>query len=85
MDLKQELKKRADFFNQQLEKFLNNGHPEILYDATRYLPLAGGKRLRPVMAMISCEAVKGDVVKVIPLCIGVEIIHNFTQHTIIPK
>ena len=78
MDLKQELNKRADFFNQQLEKFLKNGNTEVLYDAARHLPLAGGKRLRPCMAMISCEAVKGDITKVIPLSIALELIHNFT-------
>ena len=78
MDLKQELKKRADFFNQQLEKFLSNGEPETLYNAARHLPLAGGKRLRPSLAMISCEAVSGDVRNVIPLAIAIELIHNFT-------
>src|SRR5512136_1651200 len=78
MDVKQELKKRADFFNQQLEKFLKNGKPETLYDAARHLPLAGGKRLRPCIAMISCESVKGDITNVIPLSIALELIHNFT-------
>jgi geranylgeranyl diphosphate synthase type I len=78
MDLTQELKKRTDFFNQQLEKFLKNGGPETLYDAARHLPLAGGKRLRPCLAFISCEAVKGDVTMVIPLSIAIELIHNFT-------
>jgi len=78
MDLKQELKKRVDFFNLQLDKFLKNGQPETLYDAARHLPLAGGKRLRPCIAMISCEAVKGDVTKIIPLTISLELIHNFT-------
>jgi geranylgeranyl diphosphate synthase, type I len=78
MDLKIELKKRADFFNIQLEKFMQGGSPETLYDAMRHLPLAGGKRLRPVIAMLSCEAVKGDVIKVIPLSIACELAHNFT-------
>ncbi len=78
MDLKQELNKRADFFNQQLEKFLSNGQPETLYDAARHLPLAGGKRLRPCISMLSCEAVKGDIIKVMPLALALEIIHNFT-------
>jgi len=78
MDLKQEIQKRADFFNTQLEKFLLEGKPETLYDAARHLPAAGGKRLRPVLSMISCEAVKGDIVKVIPLSIALELIHNFT-------
>lgn len=78
MAVKHELKKRADFFNQELEKYLQGGHPEILYDAARHLPLAGGKRLRPCMAMISCEAVNGDITRVIPLSIALELIHNFT-------
>lgn len=78
MDLVQELKKRADFFNSQLEKFLKEGKPETLYDAAKYLPLAGGKRLRPCISLISCEAVKGDIIKVIPLAISTELIHNFT-------
>jgi geranylgeranyl diphosphate synthase type I len=78
MDLEKELKKRADFFNTQLEKFLANGEPEKLYDATRHLPLAGGKRLRPVLSMVACESVKGDVIKVVPLSIALELVHNFT-------
>jgi len=78
MDLKIELKKRADFFNIQLEKFIQGGSPETLYNAMRHLPLAGGKRLRPILSMISCEAVNGDIVKVIPLSIACELAHNFT-------
>jgi geranylgeranyl diphosphate synthase type I len=78
MDLESELKKRADFFNTQLEKFMQGGSPEKLYDAMRHLPAAGGKRLRPVLSMLTCEAVKGDITKVIPLCIASELTHNFT-------
>jgi len=78
MDLKKELGKRREFFNKQLEKFLSNGHPEELYNAARHLPLAGGKRLRPILSMLSCESVNGDVVNVVPLSIAIELVHNFT-------
>jgi geranylgeranyl diphosphate synthase type I len=78
MAIEQELKKRADFFNKELEKFLSEGSPETLYNAARHLPFAGGKRLRPVLSMLACEAVKGDIIKVIPLSIAIELIHNFT-------
>jgi geranylgeranyl diphosphate synthase type I len=78
MDLKEELKKRREFFNIQLEKFLTNGTPENLYNAVRHLPIAGGKRLRPCTAMISCEAVKGDIRNIISLSIALELIHSFT-------
>lgn len=78
MDLKQELSKRKDFFDKELAKFLRNGEPDLLYNAARHLPLAGGKRLRPVLSMLSCEAVNGNIVDVIPLAIAIELIHNFT-------
>jgi len=78
MDLKQELNKRAAILNRELEKYLKNGYPEILYDAARHLPLAGGKRLRPCLSMFSCEAVGGDIQKVMPLAVSLELIHNFT-------
>ena len=78
MELNQEIKKRAVFFNGILEKYLRNGEPESLYNAVRHLPLAGGKRLRPSIAMIACEAVSGDIKNVMPLAIALELTHNFT-------
>jgi geranylgeranyl diphosphate synthase type I len=78
MDLKQELKKRRDFFDKKLEKFLSGGQPETLYNAIRHLPLAGGKRLRPILSMLACESVNGDIINVIPLSIAIELVHNFT-------
>jgi geranylgeranyl diphosphate synthase type I len=78
MDLKSELKKRTDIFNIELRDYLKNGKPKTLYDAARHLPMAGGKRLRPAISMVSCEAVFGDIKKVIPLAISLELIHNFT-------
>ena len=78
MDLKTELKKRTDFFNIELNNYLKDGKPKILYDAARHLPMAGGKRLRPAISMLSCEAVSGDIKNVIPLAISLELIHNFT-------
>lgn len=78
MDLRNELKKRTDIFNIELKDYLRQGSPKILYDAARHLPMAGGKRLRPAISMLSCEAVLGNIENVIPLAISIELIHNFT-------
>jgi geranylgeranyl diphosphate synthase type I len=78
MDLNYEMNHRAKVLNTQLDDFLNKGSPKILYDAARHLPFAGGKRLRPCMAMVSCESVGGDVKNVIFFAIALELIHNFT-------
>ncbi len=78
MDLKRELSKRVDIFNKELEQYLKDGAPKVLYDAARHLPLAGGKRLRPCISMLSCEAVLGNAKQMIPLAASVELLHNFT-------
>lgn len=78
MDLNQELTTRATRFNASLRRYLQNGEPKILYDAARHLPLAGGKRLRPVIAMIACESVCGNSDDSIPFCMSLELLHNFT-------
>ena len=70
--------KRADVFNNELDAFLSRRSPQDLYDAIRHLPMAGGKRLRPVLSMLSCEAVSGEYQQVMPFALAVEIIHNFT-------
>ena len=78
MDLKEEIEQRAAVFNKELDDFLKRGNPGNLYDALRHLPMAGGKRLRPVLSMLVCEAVSGEYQQAMPFGLAVEIIHNFT-------
>ena len=78
MNLKEKLAIKAKPINKALEEYLKVREPEKLYKASAHIPLAGGKRLRPVMAMITCEMVSGDSVKVIPFAAALEAIHNFT-------
>ena len=78
MDLKKEISKRGDVFNKELNSFLSHRKPKNLYEASRHLPMAGGKRLRPVLSMIASEAISGKYDDVIPFALAVEIIHNFS-------
>ncbi len=77
MDIKDEIRKRADIVNNALEKSLALKGLKI-YDAMRYLPLAGGKRLRPVISMLSCESVGGKKENIMPFAVALELVHNFT-------
>lgn len=52
--------------------------PSNLRDAIEYSLLAGGKRLRPVLALESCEAVGGDRECAMRGAIAVELIHAFS-------
>ena len=49
-----------------------------LRDAASWYPEAGGKRLRPVMALLSCEASGGAPQSALPAALAVELIHNFS-------
>ncbi len=57
---------------------LGGEEPAALYRAVRHLPQAGGKRLRPVIAMLSCEAVGGDPDEAVPYGAALELLHTFT-------
>ena len=49
-----------------------------LFDAMRYSLLAGGKRLRPVLAMAACEAVGGALDAVMGFACAIEMIHTYS-------
>lgn len=51
---------------------------ETLYQASQYLFQAGGKMLRPYLALKACEAVGGESSKAIPAAAALEILHTFT-------
>ncbi|NYT11583.1 MAG: polyprenyl synthetase family protein [Methanomassiliicoccales archaeon] len=59
-------------------KYLEDGKPEKLVRAVRHYPEAGGKRLRPVLAMLVADAISGKEEESIPFGCCLEIIHNFT-------
>lgn len=49
-----------------------------LYDAMLYSLLAGGKRIRPVLALESCRMCGGDVESALPLACAVEMVHTYS-------
>ena len=78
LDIKAEVAKRAKMIDEAIDKYLPLKRPEGLYKAARHLINAGGKRLRPVLFLISAEALGKDWEKILPAAISIETIHNFT-------
>ena len=52
--------------------------PDILLTAMEYSLLAGGKRLRAVLLLASCEAIGGDTGKALPFACALEMIHTYS-------
>jgi geranylgeranyl diphosphate synthase type II len=49
-----------------------------LDEAMRYSLLAGGKRIRPVLALATARAVGGTYEQMLPLAAGIELIHTYS-------
>lgn len=77
-DIKNKLVKNAEPVNEFIAEILTSRTPESLYEASRYLISAGGKRLRPYLTIKACEAVGGLAKYAIPFAASLEILHNFT-------
>lgn len=52
--------------------------PKSLYEPIRYIMKLGGKRLRPMLTLLSYSLYENDVNKVVPYAVAVEAFHNFT-------
>ncbi len=78
IDAKEYLKKMSAELDGPIKSYIGNEEPSNLMEASRQYPYAGGKRMRPAMAVACCKAVGGDGSKAVPLAVAVEYIHNFT-------
>jgi len=63
--------------NNYLVSFLS-GEPSELYKASSHYLTSGGKRLRPIMVIKSCEMFGGNQEDALPAASAVEFIHNFS-------
>ncbi len=85
---------RRSVVNDAIDTRLPMAEPEELYEASRYLLEAGGKRLRPTMLLLAAESLanaaptdpdygaiptaEGDAIDVMAAAVSVEIIQSFT-------
>lgn len=52
--------------------------PAALYEPIAYTMALGGKRLRPVLTLMACDAFCGDHLRALNQAVGIELYHNFT-------
>jgi geranylgeranyl diphosphate synthase type II len=52
--------------------------PANLHKAMRYSLFAGGKRVRPILAIAACEAVERSAAPVLPFASALELIHTYS-------
>lgn len=80
MDLEKYLTEKTELVNRGLKDLLvgQDEHPQSLHNAMHYSLFAGGKRLRPVLALASCEAVGGRIEDALNAACAFECVHTYS-------
>ncbi|MBQ5749089.1 MAG: polyprenyl synthetase family protein [Oscillospiraceae bacterium] len=79
-----EYKTRMDAYREAVESYLQGCFADeslpqkLLFDAMRYSLLAGGKRIRPVLALEFCRICGGEWEKALPFAAAVEMVHTYS-------
>lgn len=64
--------------NNYLDNIPYTRQPETLYEPIRYVLSLGGKRIRPVLMLMSYNLYKDDADTILPTACGLETYHNYT-------
>jgi len=69
---------------EEVDRFMNSVVPETtlapttLHEAIRYSLFAGGKRIRPILAIAAAEAVRTPPQAILPVASSLELIHTYS-------
>jgi geranylgeranyl diphosphate synthase type II len=66
------------FFISYLERQSITKEPRNLYEPISYILGLGGKRMRPVLTLMTAEVFNADYKKALPAAMAVEVFHNFS-------
>ena len=80
MDIKAYLFKKKDIIDKSLEKLVPPARtfPPSVHDAMRYSLFAGGKRVRPILAIAAAEALGARTADLLPIAGSLELIHTYS-------
>ena len=67
-----------EFISDFLQTQYDTKEPKNLYDPIHYILGLGGKRMRPVLTLMSAEVFDADYKKALPAALAVEVFHNFS-------
>ncbi|NHN46698.1 polyprenyl synthetase family protein [Halostella sp. JP-L12] len=70
------LERRQSLVEDRLTAVVDGVEPAELEDEVRHVALSGGKRVRPMVTLLSCEAAGGEAEDAVDFGVGVELVHN---------
>jgi geranylgeranyl diphosphate synthase type II len=80
MEIQRYLQAQKALVDEALARYLpaEEHFPPVIFQAMRYSVFAGGKRVRPILAIAAAEAVGGTAADVLPLACALECIHTYS-------
>lgn len=69
------IKEYKEAVNKKLDEYLKIQYPEEIWESMRYSVLAGGKRIRPVLTLETCNVLSGSYEKALPAACAIEMLH----------
>lgn len=73
-----ETEKYSKVLQEYLSEVVTLREPIQLYKPIQYIVSLGGKRLRPVLTLMSCDFFDTDFKKALPAALALELFHNFS-------
>jgi geranylgeranyl diphosphate synthase type I len=67
---------RRTLVEDRLEEVVARVEPRELSEQLAHTALSGGKRVRPTVAMLACEAAGGDAENAVDFGVGIELVHD---------
>ena len=69
-------------YAESLQNYLNEivtiKEPKKLYEPIKYIVSLGGKRLRPILTLMTCDFFDKDFKEALPAALALELFHNFS-------
>jgi geranylgeranyl diphosphate synthase type II len=80
VDIQRYLQQQKAVVDDALAQWLpgEENYPQAIFQAMRYSVFAGGKRVRPILAIAAAEAIGGTAADVLPLACALECIHTYS-------
>ncbi|WP_049981527.1 polyprenyl synthetase family protein [Halolamina rubra] len=70
------LDRRVELVDERLSTLVESVEPPALAERLSHVTLSGGKRVRPAVTLLACEAAGGDPEDAVDFAVGIELVHN---------
>ena len=70
------LDRRVEIVDERLATLVESVEPPALAERLSHVTLSGGKRVRPAVTLLACEAAGGDPEDAVDFAVGIELVHN---------